>query len=71
MSTAKSLDARLEGLVHEIREIKKELIRSRMTRGIVSRTKDVAWISLGKKVSTRWDEVSAVDEISAQREKVW
>ena len=71
MSTAKSLDAKLDCLVHEIREIKKELIRSRMTRVTVSREEDAAWISLGKKVSERWDDVSAVDEISAQREKAW
>jgi hypothetical protein len=29
-----------------------------------------AWKSLGKKISVRWDHVSAVDEIRQQRDRV-
>ena len=70
MSTAKNLDAKLDGIVHEIKEIKKELIRTRMARANASVMADAAWARLGKKVSARWDAVSAVDEIAAQREKI-
>jgi S-adenosylmethionine synthetase len=71
MGTAKTLDDRLDDLVHEIKEIKKELIRERITRAGMVKEKPAAWISLGKKVSARWDKVSAVDEIAEQREKRW
>lgn len=71
MGTAKTLDDRLDDLVHEIKEIKKELLREKTTRaGMIKETSE-SWISLGKKVSARWDTVSAVDEIADQREKRW
>lgn len=69
MSTAKTLDDRLDHLVHEINEIKKELLRERITRAGMVKEKTATWISLGKKVSARWDSVSVVDEIAEQREK--
>jgi hypothetical protein len=71
MNTAKTLDDRLDDLVHEIKEIKKELLLQKITRSSAARERTSTWISLGKKVSTQWDTVSAVDEISAQREKNW
>lgn len=71
MNTAKTLDDRLDGLVHEIKEIKKELIREKITHVGVVRERTATWTALGKKVSAQWDTVSAVDEISAQREKSW
>lgn len=71
MSTAKTMDDRLDDLVHGIKEIKKELLREKISRaGMVKETSE-SWISLGKKVSARWDTVSAVDEIADQREKRW
>jgi HD superfamily phosphodiesterase len=69
MGTAKTLDDRLDDLVHEIKEIKKELLREKITRPGLVKEKSAAWISLRKKVSARWDTVSAVDEIADQREK--
>jgi hypothetical protein len=71
MGTAKTLDDRLDDLVHEIKEIKKELLREKITRAGMVKEETATWISLGKKVSARWDSVSAVDEIADQREKRW
>lgn len=71
MGTAKTLDDRLDDLVHEIKEIKKELLREKITRAGMVKEKSASWISLGKKVSARWDTVSAVDEIADQRERGW
>ena len=71
MNTAKTLDDRLDNLVHEIKEIKKELILERVIHAGVVRERTASWNALGKKVSTQWDAVSAVDEITTQREKSW
>lgn len=71
MNTAKSLDGRLDDLVHEIKEIKKELIRDKINLAGVVRERSAVWITLGERVSAQWDSVSAVDEIDAQREKSW
>ncbi len=69
MNTAKNLDDRLDDLVHEIKEIKKELILEKISQAGVVRERTATWTVLGKKVSKQWDDVSAVDEIAAQREK--
>ena len=71
MNTAKTLDDRLDNLVHEIKEIKKELILERKNHAGMVKERTAIWISLGKKVSVSWDAVSAVDEIADQREKSW
>jgi hypothetical protein len=71
MSTAKTLDERLDDLVHDIKVIKKELIRDRMGRAGMVQEQTATWVNLGKKVSAQWDAVSAVDEIASQREKRW
>ena len=71
MSTARTLDDRLDDLVHEIKEIKKELLREKIARAGMVKEKTATWTRLGKKVSARWDSVSAVDEITDQREKSW
>jgi hypothetical protein len=71
MNTAKTLDGRLDDLVHEIKEIKKELIRDKINLAGVVRERSAVWTTLGEKVSAKWDNVPAVDEIAAQREKSW
>jgi hypothetical protein len=71
MNRAKTLDGRLDDLVHEIKEIKKELIREKITLAGVVRERSAVWTTLGEKVSAQWDMVSAVDEIASQREKSW
>jgi uncharacterized protein with von Willebrand factor type A (vWA) domain len=68
---ATTLEYRLDALVHEIRDIKKELILDKVTRLTVTRARTDPWKSLRKKVSAQWDHVSALDEIRQQREKSW
>jgi hypothetical protein len=68
---ASTLEHKLDALVHEIRDIKKELILDKVTRLTVTRARMDAWKSLRKKVSAQWDHVSVLDEIRQQREKSW
>ena len=68
---ATTLEHRLDALVHEIRDIKKELILDKVTRLTVTRARMDDWKSLRKKVSAQWDHVSVLDEIRQQREKSW
>ena len=68
---ATTLEHRLDALVHEIRNIRKELILDKGTRLTVTRARMNAWKSLRKKVSAQWDHVSVLDEIRQQREKSW
>lgn len=69
MSTA--LENKLSNLIHEIKEIKKEMIFQEMTKAHVAKNKLSRWKALGEKVSSTWNKVSAVEEISQQREKIW
>jgi hypothetical protein len=66
-----TLKDKLGNLIHEITEIKKELICYKIEKAGAARNKIDIWKSLGKKVSSKWDNVSAVEEISQQREKTW
>ena len=68
---ATTLEHRLDALMHEIRDIKKELILDKVTRLTVTRARMDDWKSLRKKVSAQWDHVSVLDEIRQQREKSW
>ena len=68
---ATTLEHRLDALMHEIRDIKKELILDKVTRLTVTRARMDAWKSLRKKVSAQWDHVSVLDQIRQQREKSW
>jgi len=68
---ARTSEHRLDALMHEIRDMKKELILDRVKRLTVTRSRLDTWKALGKKVSAQWDHVSAVDEIIHQREKTW
>ena len=71
MTKTRTLENRLDALMHEIRDIKKQLILDKLTKLAVAKDKLGAWEMLGKRVSARWDHVSAVDEIIQQREKAW
>jgi len=42
-----------------------------MAKTSASRRQIKRWKRFGEKVSARWDNVSAVEEISLQREKTW
>ena len=68
MSTA--MEQRLDRLVHELNEIKKEIILQKAQPTIRTARKINSWETLGEKISARWDHVSAVDEIRQQRDRV-
>jgi hypothetical protein len=65
------LDNKLSDLIHEIKEIKKEMIFQEISKASSEKNKIRRWKTLGKKLSSTWDKVSAVEEISQQREKTW
>ncbi len=64
-----SVERRLGKVIHDIREIKKELILYKSKKVISGHNKVNSWNSLGKKISCKWDNISAVDEVIQQREK--
>jgi len=68
---ATTLEHRLDALMHEIRDIKKELILGKVTKLTITAARMDTWKALRKKVSAQWDHVTAVDEIIQQREKTW
>jgi len=68
---ATTLEHKLDALVHEIRDIKKELILDKVSTLTITGARTNSWKALKKKVSAQWDHVSAVDEIIQQREKSW
>ena len=65
-----AMEQRLDMLIHELNEIKKEMILLRAQPAIRADRKINAWKSLGEKISVKWDHVSAVDEIRQQRDRV-
>lgn len=66
-----ALEKRFEILVSDVQAIQKELILAKMQHIKKTRRSQEIWNSLSQKVSASWDSVSAVDEISSQREKQW
>jgi hypothetical protein len=68
---AKSLENRLDDLIHEITEMKKQIILDKSIKVEAAQNRIREWKALGKKVSAKWNGPSAVEEIRQQREKVW
>ena len=66
-----ALEKRFETLVSDVQAIQKELILSKMQHIKRTRRNQDVWNALSQKISTSWDSVAAVDEISSQREKQW
>jgi len=66
---SKTFEHRLSDLIHEIKEIKKEIILDKLVRVDGAKGKINKWKTLGDKISSNWDGLSAVDEIAQQREK--
>ncbi|MEI6825255.1 MAG: hypothetical protein WCK54_06670 [Desulfuromonadales bacterium] len=66
-----ALKRRFEILVSDVQAIQKELIFSRMRQIKKNRRNQDVWNALSQKISTSWDSVSAIDEITSQREKQW
>ena len=67
----KSLENRLNDLIHEIAEMKKQIILDKAIKVEAARNSIREWKILGKKVSAKWEGPSAVEEIRQQREKAW
>ena len=67
----KSLESRLNDLIHEITEIRKQIILDKSIKVAAVQNRMREWKALGKKVSAKWKGPSAVEEIRQQREKVW
>jgi len=66
---SKTFEHRLSDLIHEIKEIKKEIILDKLVKVNGVQTKISKWKILGEKISSSWHGLSAVDEIAQQREK--
>ena len=66
---ASSLENRLDMLAHEIKEIKKEAILQRLKKTAATVHASRRWRVLGNKISKKWDNVSATEEIAGQRDK--
>ena len=49
------LEDKLASLIHEIKEIEKELILQKMGKATVVEQKIKRWETLGRKVSAKWD----------------
>jgi len=64
-----TMEIKLVNLMREIKELKKDLIQQKVasTKGVRSKTN--RWQALGNRVSSQWDDISAVEEVLRQREK--
>ncbi len=67
----KLLENKLSNLINEIKEIKKELILIKIKKKHGARHKLNKWKSLRDEISSKWNKISAEEEIKAQREKSW
>ncbi|MBN1662111.1 MAG: hypothetical protein JW943_00785 [Deltaproteobacteria bacterium] len=65
-----TMEHRLDRMVQELNEIKKEIILQKVQQVSSAAGKISSWKLLSGKVSARWDAVSAVDEIRQQRDKI-
>ncbi len=68
---SKTLENRLNDLIHEIKEIKKQIILDKIIQVGVAQKRVNRWKTIGDKVSSKWTGLSSVEEIRQQREKAW
>ena len=68
---SKILENRLGDLIHDLNEIKKQILLEKFVKVDIAQKKVNKWKMLIKKVSAKWDGPSAVEEILHQREKTW
>jgi hypothetical protein len=66
-----ALEKKFAALVGDVQAMQKELILAKMLQIKKTRRNQDVWNSLSLKVSKSWDSVTAVDEITSQREKQW
>jgi hypothetical protein len=64
-----TMEMRLVNMMREIKELKKDLISQKVANVKTIRGRMNRWQALGSRVSSQWDGVSAVEEVSQQREK--
>lgn len=65
------LKNKLSNLINEIKEIKKEVILLEIKKTHSTKHKLNKWKLMGEKVSSKWDNISVIEEINQQREKSW
>ena len=65
-----AIEQRLDRLVHELNEIKKEMILQKVQQTVATVGRISVWKSLTGKISRQWDHISAVDEIRQQRDRI-
>ena len=65
-----AIEQRLDNLVHELNEIKKEIILQKVQQAAATGGRISVWKSLSGRVSARWDHIAAVDEIRQQRDRI-
>jgi hypothetical protein len=63
------IEQRLDQLVNEIHDIKRDVILQKVKQADRPTGKRHQWNLLTKKVSERWDHLSAIDEVRLQRDK--
>jgi hypothetical protein len=68
-SLRKEVDTKLNHLLRNVKDIQKSIILLNQENKKSAKTKTSKWAALGKKISAKWQEKSAVDEIRSQREK--
>jgi hypothetical protein len=66
---AGTLESRLDILAREIKEIKKEVILQRVKKTAATMQASRRWRALGNRISKKWDNISATEEITRQRDK--
>ncbi|HAD04404.1 MAG: hypothetical protein A2091_01885 [Desulfuromonadales bacterium GWD2_61_12] len=66
-----ALEKCFDALVSDVQAMQKELILAKMSKVRHLHRRRGSWDALAQKVAAAWDNVPAVDEIAAQREKQW
>jgi cell fate (sporulation/competence/biofilm development) regulator YmcA (YheA/YmcA/DUF963 family) len=65
------VNAKLRHILHDIKNLQKTIINLRQGEKKAGKERVSKWLLLGKEISGKWEEATAVDEIREQREKRW
>lgn len=68
---ARALDQRLNDLIHEIKEIKKQVVWDKSIQVSKAAKREHRWKLLRDDVTFKWKGPSPVEEIRKQREKTY
>jgi len=66
---SKTFEDRLSNLIHEIKELKKQIILDKLVKVNAAQAKLNRWKMLAGKISSKWNGTPVVEEIAQQREK--